>query len=481
MLRPLAKYRWNRVAAAHLANRAGFGATPETIVTLTGHYLTDIVDQLMDIPADAWQVPPPDWVNENSADRAERIARRSLSEEERQKVLQMLRQAARENMINLQGWWLNRMLATPHPLLEKLTLFWHGHFATSNEKVQHPYAMYLQNQTLRRHAAGNWKKMLVAISRDPAMLIYLDNAQSNQQQPNENYARELMELFTLGEGNYTEDDVRAAARAFTGWGIEGERMEFRFRPGAHDNGKKKFMGKAGRLDGTDIIDRILKQPEAAPFICKKLWSFFAYDNPENHIVADLARILVQSHYEWKPVLQAMFNCDAFYSARAMRTQIKSPVQWLVGSCRYLGIPMPDPPVAVAITRMLGQQLFAPPSVKGWDGGYSWITTASLMERYNLAGMLVKGSGRKSRNRLPRGMSYASSVEPQKILARDTIASNDEAVRELLWRFFHGPLRDKDIAILRTHFGNLPDYREWTDDEIRNLVHLLMSTPHYQLT
>lgn len=481
MLRPLPKYRWNRVTAAHLANRAGFGATPETIVNLTGHFLPDIVEQLVDIPETAWRVPPPGWVNENSPERAERTIRRSVPEEERQKILQMLRRTARENLVELQGWWLNRMLTTPHPLLEKMTLFWHGHFATSNEKVQHPYAMYLQNQTLRQHATGNWKKMLIAISRDPAMLIYLDNAQSNHQQPNENYARELMELFTIGEGHFTEDDVRAAARAFTGWSIESDRMAFRFRSAAHDNGRKRFMGKSGRLDGGDIIDRILKQPEASMFICRKLWSFFAYDNPENDIIAELSRILVRSNYEWKPVLRAMFNCDAFYSARAMRMQIKSPVQWLVGSCRYLGVPMPDPPLASAITRMLGQQLFSPPSVKGWDGGYSWITTASLMDRYNLAGLLINGSGRHSQNRLTRGLRYKSSVEPQKLLNRDAITSNDDAVKELLWRFFHGPLRDKGIVILRTHFNNLSDYREWTDDEVRNLIHLLMSTPHYQLT
>lgn len=393
----------------------------------------------------------------------------------------MQRRTARSELIGLRGWWLNRMLTTPHPLLEKLTLFWHGHFATSIEKVRLPFAMYQQNQTLRSCATGNWETMLQAISKDPAMLIYLDNAQSNRQQPNENFARELMELFTLGEGHYTEDDVKAAAKAFTGWSIERDRMEFIYRRSLHDNGKKKFMGKSGNLDGDDIIRQILKHPDAAPFICSKIWSFFAYENPERGVVADLARVLVQNRFEWKPVLYTMFTSEAFYSARALRTQIKSPVQWLVSTCRYLDISMPEPEVASVICEMLGQNLFAPPSVKGWDGGYTWITTASLIERYNLAGVLVKGSGRRSRNRLPRALVYENRADLAKIIPRDTVSSNDDAVKSLLWRFFHGPLRDKDIATLRKHFQHLPDYTEWTGDDVRNLIHLLMSTPLYQLT
>jgi len=481
MLSRLANHKWNRVTAAHLANRAGFGATPETIVKLTGHYMGDIVDQLINISDDAWNLPPPEWVNEDSASRLSPADRKNQSAEERQKIMQMQRRTARDELTSLRGWWFNQMLTTPNPLLEKLTLFWHGHFATSMEKVRHPYAMYLQNQTLRKYALGNWEKMLVAISRDPAMLIYLDNAQSNKQQPNENYARELMELFTLGEGHYSEDDVKAAARAFTGWSIERDRMEFRFREPMHDNNKKTFMGKSGNLDGEDIINRILKNPEAAPYICKKLWSFFAYENPPKRVINELARILVQNQFEWKPVLRAMFTSEDFYSELALRTQIKSPVQWLVSSCRYLDTPMPDPEVAAAICELLGQRLFAPPSVKGWDGGFTWITTASLIERYNLAGVLIKGSGRKSQNRLPRGLIYENRADLGKILPQESITSNDEAVKNLLWRLFHGPLSDKDIATLRQHFNRLPNYTEWTGDDVRNLIHLLMSTPLYQLT
>jgi uncharacterized protein (DUF1800 family) len=397
------------------------------------------------------------------------------------------------------------MRRTKRPLQEKLTLFWHGHWATSAEKVKSAYALWLQNTTLRRFAAGNFKQMAVAVSQDPAMLFYLDNAQSRAAHPNENYARELMELFTLGIGNYTEEDIRNSARAFTGWSIDRDRIAFVDRRFMHDGGEKEFMGRRGRFTGRDIIDILFDQPAVGPYMAKKLWSFFAHENPAPELVAQLAATFREAQWETKPLLRRMFLSRAFYGRDAMHTQIKSPVQWLVGTARLLDAPLPDADTCAAILHVLGQDLFAPPSVKGWDGGYAWITTSTLFSRYNFAGLLAKGGRMLTDNapgmmamaerkkdpgkkitgpmgRLLRSMARSQPlVDCSSFLPPEIRKDKQAVIAHLEWRLFQRPLSAKEHAQLVESFDKLPEPAKWTDDQIRTLVHTLMSTPFYQLT
>ncbi len=297
-----------------------------------------------------------------------------------------------EEILDLRRWWLDRMMNGPAPLLEKLTLFWHGHFATSIDKVKDAYFMWRQNDTLRRNAFGSFAALTKKMSRDPAMMIYLDLEKSRQEHPNENWAREVMELFTVGIGNYSEKDIRESARAFTGYRIDMSTQQFRFAAFQQDHTNKTFMGQAGALDGDQVIDIIVRQPACAHFIGRKLWRFFVDDEPSTQVVDAVAETLRKHNFEIRPVLREIFTSAEFYDEHAMQSQIKSPVQFLVQTAKLLETPLPDPTDrgSERLATDAGQTLFAPPNVKGWDGGKSWITTSTLLFRYNFANYLVNG-------------------------------------------------------------------------------------------
>ena len=287
--------------------------------------------------------------------------------------------------------------------------------------------MYLQNQTFRRLGMGKYGDLVTAVAQDPAMLVYLDNTRSRAGAPNENFARELMELFTLGEGHYSEQDIKEAARAFTGWMVAPEKYAFVDATGnrrrkMHDTGQKEFLGESGAFDGHDIIRIILQQDQAARFIAARLWSFFAYENPEPELIDALAAEFRSGNYEIRPLLKSIFTSEAFYSERALRSQIKSPAQWLAGSCIILGLEHPPAALSFNALRSLGQELFAPPNVKGWDGGYAWITTASLTERYNIAAALIDSRPKKSGSDGNR----TSSVQVATILPSEYRKSRESA-------------------------------------------------------
>lgn len=474
MLRPLSLRNWNPAYAAHLLNRAGFGGSPAEVRAAARRRPDHVVDELLDFQQEYDPIPPPTWLTPDSKARPNRKEVRKLSPKERQKFNRKRNQLERERMVELRAWWLYRMRYSAKPLQEKLTLFWHGHFATSAQKVRSTYAMYQQNQTFRRLAHGNWRDLVAAVAKDPAMLIYLDNARSHREAPNENFARELMELFTLGEGNYTEDDIKEAARAFTGWTLHREEFTFVNRSRLHDSGTKRFFGRTGRFDGNDIVDIIIRQPTSAEFIVNKLWTFFAYDQPDRHTIRSLADTLRNGGYELQPVLREMFLSEAFYSASAFRTQIKSPVQWLVGSAKVLEAPLPSGGACNRALKALGQELFAPPNVKGWDGGYTWITTATLLHRYNFAGALVQGG--EGPYRLVKRV-----VDVNQLLSDAERASTEKALTSLQNRLFQAPLREQDKAAFRAYTTPLPPAPAWSEEDLQKVVHIMMSTPQYQLT
>ncbi len=362
---PTAADPWDLRKAAHLHRRAGFGAT-----------WSELQRDLRDGPAAS----------------IDRLLRSAQPPEEAQQILDVLRQGVLDanNPERLKAWWLYRILYGTDPLHEKMTLFWHSHFATSNYKVRSVPAMLAQNELFRRQALGAFGELLFSICSDRAMLVWLDGGNSPKEKPNENFGREFLELFTLGLGHYTEKDIREAARAFTGW-VENHgnefppRHEFHFDKARFDDGAKTFLKQTGRWTAADIVRITLEQPACAEFLCRKLYRFFVSDNPPaTDLIAPLAQELRSHRYAIRHVVEIILRSRHFFSAAAYRQRIKSPVELSAGLVRMLEVPrsgMNLLALAAACERQ-GQDLFYPPNVKGWDGGRTWLTSATLLERGN---------------------------------------------------------------------------------------------------
>ena len=404
-LTPIAPTDWNYARAAHLIERAGFGAPPEEIARLAKLTPRQAVDELVDYQSIRQDLLPFDesliWdpgMDPFPPSRAEavRIARErgvGLGEavlppgtqRRLQPVVDKFFYSLLANGIETQRlglWWANRMLSSKRPLEEKLTLFWHGHFATGQNKVRDYRMMLRQNELFRTQATGRFRDLLVGILKDPAMLVYLDNGENIKSHPNENFGRELLELFTMGVGNYSEHDVREAARAFTGW--TNDVLDFKFDAAQHDSGTKTFLGKAGALDGEDIVNTILAQPVTAEFITAKVYRFLVRDEIAPAVKTELARTYRDGGYDLKPVLKRIFLSRDFYSPASVGVQIKSPVLLVVSTYRKMGLrEIPTIPDFGRMTASLGQSLFEPPNVAGWAGGRTWITPSTLLNRGNL--------------------------------------------------------------------------------------------------
>ena len=481
MLTPLPGSSWTREAAAHLLNRAGFGGTPAQIERLAGLTPSAAVDYLLDFDQRPDPLPAPAWTRPDPERFKRYAALRKATPAEKRKLRREEQVRQREQIGELRQWWLSRMAADARPVQEKLALFWHGHFATSAQKVKNAWWMWRQNDLFRRHGAGNWLRLLTEVSKDPAMLVWLDQAQSRKQMPNENFAREVMELFALGEGNYTEKDVSEAARAFTGWSLDRLNGEFMERPRNHDTGVKTVLGQTGRFDGDAVLKLIARHPQSARFISRKLWSFFARENPPEPLVNALAAVFRDAGLELKPLLRTIFLSEEFYSAPVRRQQVKSPVQWLVGSVRLLERPLPPERVSAAILRTLGQDLFFPPNVKGWDGGLSWITTNNLLNRHNYAQDLVLGTRAGLRgglsNRSPAKRTQAP-VKAGELLPRALWRDQKALAAELERRFLQGKLSAGHRETLQAY---LDSQGELDEEDVLHAIRLVMCTPEYQLT
>ena len=281
------------------------------------------------------------------------------------------------------NWWADRMVATNRPLQEKLALFWHGHFASSEEKVRDYRKMLGQVLLFQQHAAGNFGALLSAVTRDPAMLIFLDAGQNVKGRPNENFGRELLELFTMGVGHYGEQDIREAARAFTGW--RDRDLVFHIDEAQHDGGEKTVLGHTGPLDGQDVLDIILAQPATAGFIAGKLYRFLVRDDLSPQLQDRLGDLLRSNKYEIAPFLRTVFLSHDFYSPASIGAHIKGPVELIISSYRRLGLTAtPGMPDFNSSSTDLGQALLNPPTVAGWSQGRAWITPGSLLQRGNFA-------------------------------------------------------------------------------------------------
>ncbi|MBK8914852.1 MAG: DUF1800 domain-containing protein [Phycisphaerales bacterium] len=501
-MKPISEAEWTRDAAAHLLRRAAFGGTPEQVERLHLGGLDAAVASMLQRSGDDYTPPQPaiDPILREPADRA---TLRVLSEDERREQQQKRQMAERRSIEEVRLWWLDRLAHSPYPAEEKLVLFWHGHFTSGVREVRNAIFMKEQNEMLRSKALGNFRDLLIAVSKDRAMLVYLDNARNVKRSPNENYARELLELFTLGLGNYSEGDVKAAARAFTGWGFDQD--GFVFRRDQHDFDEKSFLGRKGRWDGDEVIDIILTRNECSQFLSRKLLSFYVRPDPPRSLVNAFAVVIRRNKYDIRASLDALFRSQAFYHADSLGCLIKSPTELLIGAVRQFELPLVDLFGAERALAGMGQELMQPPNVKGWDGGEKWINTATLFNRYNVVSSLLRGdtsaAGRRFRAQAGedndeqtgamKTMSAQSRIAAGKPVAYDPLKSLrgavttpeqivDFYVRHLLATSLPSIKREQLIDYVRGSGGEFSLSAPGTAERIRTLVQLLTATPEYQL-
>jgi uncharacterized protein (DUF1800 family) len=453
---PDRKNPWDLKWAGHLYRRAAFGATWDELQASVQDGLDATLDKLL--TGGPGQADFDQLMDELAPDVS-------------------AYQPGDDSAGGLQGWWLYRMIHTLFPFQERMTLFWHNHFATSIVKVRQPVLMRRQNQTLRKHALEKFRPFVLAMSRDPAMLLWLDSNSNVKGRPNENYARELMELFTLGVGNYTEKDVREAARAFTGWHAAG--LSFVFRKSMHDDGPKTVLGQKGNWDGADVVRIVLEQPAAARFLVRKLYRHFISETetPPHALLEPLAEQFRKSDYDIAALMRTLLRSRLFFSEHAYHQRIKSPVEFVAGMLRSLegrvqgeGAVLPLP----ASLDGLGQTLFAPPSVKGWDGGRAWLNSATLLARHNLAWRFIQGDQgplAAQVNPLALARKHADLNDPAKqvdfflelLLQPERNEVDDKARQKLVEFVAKGKPRDKEL-----------------EARLRETVHAVLLMPVYQL-
>jgi uncharacterized protein (DUF1800 family) len=449
---PSAADPWDLAKAGHLFRRAAFGGTYAELQQAVKDGPKATIDRLL-----KGGEPAPDF--DRTSDYT--AGPRSLP--------------AGADGTKLSAWWLWRILKTPHPLHEKMCLFWHNHFATSHAKVQNAQFMVGQYRLIHRHALGDFRELLQGMSFDPAMLVWLDAKESKKGKPNENYARELMELFSLGIGNYTEADIREAARAFTGYDVKAGKSAF--DPKQHDDGEKKVLGKSGKWKGDDIVRICHDQPACPRFVARKLHAFLVSetDPPADELIQPLADQYRASGFDTGKLVETILRSNHFFGASAYRRKMKSPVEFAVGIVRGLEGTVGSLPLAAELEK-LGQALFAPPSVKGWDGGPTWLNAQTLLFRQNLALAMTVGDG------------FGRRCDPAAMLAKHNQTTDAEVVDFLLGVFLQHDVpkasRDKLLAYLaEAKAAKTPAY--WTSDDVahhrlRTVAHLTLTLPEFQL-
>ncbi|HTA53245.1 MAG TPA: DUF1800 domain-containing protein [Candidatus Acidoferrales bacterium] len=440
-------------AAAHLLRRAGFGGSPDDVRRYRGMQPSAAAAMLLALPSPNSIAPPQALPN---------VAQRQAFTSRRERF-----RARRQVTEATQLWWLNRMLSTPAPLQEKMTLYFHGHF-TSRATPAFPWITYNQNALFRQYALGNLRELTRSVSKDAAMLIYLNGAQNVAAHPNENYARELMELFTLGVDNYSETDVRESARAWTGWQVERRNDTVSFDAALHDAGVKTFLGRTGNFSGDDIVDIIFAQPQCARFFAASLLNWFVYNDPEPELIEQVAASLRRSNFELAPVVETILRSNVFYSERAYRALVKSPVEFVVGAYKTLGLPAVDESALPAL-RLMGQNLFYPTSVAGWPGGSNWLTSGTMIARQNFLTRLLDSqtlSASSWLHSLPLATNGAASTLAQTILQGDFAPASFAELK--------GYLNGTGSAALASLSP------ENFDQRVSGAVYLTMATPAYQL-
>ena len=422
----------------HLLRRAGFGGTPDEIANYSSMDFDTAVDSLLNY--------------ENTPDNMASTL----------PAITMTYSGSHPGTeLNVLGeWWVNRMALTNRPLQEKMTLFWHNHFATGFSKVQNGYLMYKQNDFLRQNALGNFKDILTGITADGAMLIWLDGIMNRVNNTNENYAREVMEVFTTGRGPYTQTDVTNGAKAFTGYYIDAN-GNGKFNPALHDNTVKTYLGVTGNLGPQDIINILVAHPQTATNLSTELFQFFGYPNPSPATINNLAQVYTNSGYSIYSLVEAILKSPEFVSQQAYLANVKSPSEYIATSMHSLGATANMSAVEGTMINQ-GQQLFNPPSVFGWPSGMGWISTDSLMERYNFP-----------INLQTKMDNPASGLDPKAIFAEVDQAA---AVQNLCNLLFPDGMPPEVVSVIQPTATAITDINVKTKDVVR----LAMTTPFYNL-
>ena len=371
--------------ARHLLQRTGFAETPVRIAEAARRPPDALLAERLTSDAPIAPLPPPAWVRERTIAFG---TFRDLEPAYRLAATRRLLQIQNDRLAQLQAWWLSSLVATENPLGARMTLFWQNHFTSGQRKVQYTELLYHQQATLMAHASGRFGELLLAVLKDPAMLLYLDQRQSRRGHLNENLARELLELFTLGEGEYAEGDIRELARALTGLSLDRE-MRFAYRANAHDPGPKTLLGTADVDGAEDVVAVLLEHPATARRLSEKLWRHFVSPEPDPDEIEALAALFRRHDHDVGRLLGALFASEGFADPAARGTLVKSPVEFVVGTHRALGLPPSEPETLVRAVRELQQPLYEPPNVRGWVGGNEWINSATLLARRRFVNGLLR--------------------------------------------------------------------------------------------
>jgi uncharacterized protein (DUF1800 family) len=458
-LEPIPAPEWSRDRAAHLLERAGFGGTPSEVARLAAMSPSQAVRSLVYYRGSQNPLPPfedsgafdpgldPFAPSRPAATDLAKASGEALGVKAKPAGNRKLQQVADRYLYwkrvtkleteRVAYWWANRMLLTQRPLEEKMALFWHGHFATGDEKVQDYRKMLQQNELLRAKATGSFRDLLISVSQDPAMLASLDAGVNVKGAPNENFAREIMELFTMGVGNYSEKDIQEAARAFTGWNYKG--LGYVMNPQQHDDGLKTVLGNSGNFDGVQVIDLILAKEVTSEYIANKLYRYFVREDVTPAMQVKLGKLLRDTQFEIAPFLETLFESRDFYSDASVSTRIKPPVELTVSTYRKLGLTqVPGIPDFNVLTESMGQKLLNPPNVAGWASGKSWITPGLLLVRGNFV--------------------YDTVFPPVNFIAPDRVAED---------RFGIVPVADKVAMGMDVTAATKPDGKEVTSMSMQN--------------
>lgn len=466
-LKPMPAAAWDYAKARHLLVRAGFGGTPDEVQSLYALGLHNAVNYMVDIyerptanlEFDPLRLERPEpWESRLNSTEQTTLSQRRITRE-------------RQQQAEMRRWWLQRMAESPRPLQEKLTLFWHDHFSVQYMKLYRTNMLYQQNQLFRTYGCDNYAALLRGIVHDPAMIAYLDNHVNFKGSGNENLGREILELFSLGEGQgYSEEDLREASRCLTGYNYDYWTEQFRFVATRHDETEKTVFGKKGAWAGDDLVDLILQQPSTARYTVQKLFIFFAYEDPEPTVVDQLAHVLRTNGYDLRPMLKNLFLSEQFYSERAMGTHIKGPVELAVGAIRDLGIKNVNYAVVDSAVIQMGQYLYEPPNVAGWNENRAWVNAELILTRYNQIANLVE----------------QPNVDVVALLEGKGMQTPLDIINHLAKTCLVVQPSEEKRNDLAAFLGDLPPAAEWAANRdainarLRAVLALMMSTPESQV-
>ena len=449
----------------HLLWRAGFGVGINQIDDLKNKNIKTLMNELFkeeSFSEITYDIPDPvsvaDYMN-------------STTPAEKKKEMQRINRE-QNNELNLN--FLNSIVNSKEQMREKMAFFWHGHFAS---RVQNPRFNKQLLNTIRKNALGNFKDLLFEVSQSPAMLNFLNNQQNKKDHPNENFAREVMELFTMGRGNYTEKDIREGARAFTGWSYDKE-GNFKEKKNLHDEGSKTFLGKTGNFDGNDVLNIILEQKATAQFITTKIYKFFVNEKPDQEIINKLSANFYHSGYDIKKLMTEIFSSTSFYDQKNIGNRIKSPVELMAGIMRILPMHIQNPENLIVYQKLLGQMLLYPPNVAGWPNGKSWIDSSTLMLRLQVpqiwSGLRPLEYSPRQDDDIDMGMKSRETAL-NKSFKNPNITIDWDRIEKLF-----ASKNCEDYLLQNTQSLDMNSVKNFSDKSIKMNVINLMSTPEYQL-